>query len=93
MSVLTHQRNFLIFLFPRIHPLQFELVGRQLHLVVKAVALPLLVRDVHGDRTTAEEHPHIAVLCREERNRDKRIKFQRTSNKNVFLKSKIILSH
>lgn len=46
----------------RIHPLQLELAVRQRHLVVKAVGLPLLVRDMHGDGTTAEEHPHEAVV-------------------------------
>lgn len=45
--------------------MQFELAVRHRHLVVEAVALPPLVRDVHGDRTTSEEHPHIAIICRE----------------------------
>lgn len=49
-------------LISRIHPLKFQLFVRERHLLVQAVALLLLVRDVHGDRTTAEEHPHIAVL-------------------------------
>ncbi|KAF3847355.1 hypothetical protein F7725_020383, partial [Dissostichus mawsoni] len=47
-----------------IHPLQFELAVRQRPLVVQAVALPLLVREVHGDGAASEEHPHIAVLWR-----------------------------
>lgn len=32
--------------------------------MVEDVALPLLIRDVHGDRTTPEEHPHISILWR-----------------------------
>ena len=32
--------------------------------MVDVVALPLLIRDVHGDRTTSEEHPHISILWR-----------------------------
>lgn len=36
---------------------------RQRHLLVKAVSPLLLVWDVHGDGTAAEEHPHVAVLC------------------------------
>lgn len=47
----------------RIHPLEFELMVRQRHLLVKAVSPLLLVWDVHGDGTAAEEHPHVAVLC------------------------------
>lgn len=53
----------------RIHPLQFKLLVRERRLVVEAVALPLLIRNVHGDRTTSEEHPHIAILWRK-RERD-----------------------
>lgn len=33
--------------------------------MVKAVALLLVIRDVHGDGTTAEEHPHVAVLWKQ----------------------------
>lgn len=32
--------------------------------MVEGVALPLLIRDVHSDRTTSEEHPHISILWR-----------------------------
>lgn len=53
----------------RIHPLQFQFAVRQRHLVVKAVALLLVVRDVHGDRTPAEEHPDVAVLWKHRRGR------------------------
>lgn len=35
--------------------------------MVDAVALPLLIGDVHGDGTAAEEHPHVAVLWKERR--------------------------
>lgn len=70
----------LSFSVKRIHPLQLELVIWERHLVVKAVALPALVWDVHGDRTTSEEHPHVAVLWREYRWTFKQGKEQRGQN-------------
>lgn len=63
-TVLMDRRCFLL---ARIHPLQFQFAVGQRHLVVKAVALLLVIGDVHGDRTPAEEHPDVAVLWKQGR--------------------------
>lgn len=59
----------------RIHPLKFEFAIRHRHLVVERVALLLGIWDVHGDRTTSEEHPHIAILWIKDKGANRVIQF------------------
>lgn len=64
VSLKKTKKNKLLF-SNRIHPLQFQFVVRQRHLVVEVVALLLVIGDVHGDWTPAEEHPDVAVLWKQ----------------------------